>query len=56
MNLRHFLLAVTLTTASTAAAAQIPLAEYAQRRAALAARLQDGVLLALGSPAVAWLK
>ena len=50
MNLRHFLLAVTLTTASTAAAAQIPLAEYAQRRAALAARLQDGVLLALGSP------
>jgi Xaa-Pro aminopeptidase len=50
VNLRHFLLAVTLTTASTAAAAQIPLAEYAVRRAALAARLQDGVLLALGSP------
>jgi Xaa-Pro aminopeptidase len=48
MRFRHVTLAIAL--AATPLAAQIPQTEYAQRRAALAARLQDGVLLALGSP------
>jgi Xaa-Pro aminopeptidase len=38
-----------LATAATALGAQVPQAEYAQRRAALATKIQDGVLLAIGS-------
>src|SRR5262245_16710544 len=37
------------TIAATPVLAQIPQAEYAQRRAALAAKIQDGVLLAIGA-------
>lgn len=47
--LRHLLVAAALTLMSASLPAQISLAEYAQRRAALAARLQDGVLLAIGT-------
>jgi Xaa-Pro aminopeptidase len=43
-------LTLALALCATPLTAQIPQAEYAQRRAALAAKLQDGVLLALGSP------
>lgn len=49
MQLR-LLFAAALTIALSPIGAQIPQSEYAQRRAALAARLQDGVLLAIGSP------
>jgi Xaa-Pro aminopeptidase len=38
-----------LAAAATALGAQVPQAEYAQRRAALAAKIQDGVLLAIGA-------
>jgi Xaa-Pro aminopeptidase len=48
MDFRHVTFAIAL--AATPLAAQIPQSEYAQRRTALAARLQDGVLLALGAP------
>ena len=42
-------LGVGLVTCGASLGAQIPQAEYAQRRAALAGKIQDGVLLALGS-------
>ena len=47
MQFRSLLLAAALVTHPLAA--QIPASEYAQRRSALAAKLQDGVLLAIGS-------
>ena len=47
MKIRALLLTVLLPAL---AQAQIPNSEYAARRAALAARLQNGVVVALGSP------
>ena len=47
---RPLVLAILLIAAPHVAAAQIPAAEYAQRRERLAARLSDGVLLVLGAP------
>jgi Xaa-Pro aminopeptidase len=41
---------VLIAVAGGAARAQIPLPEYAARRDSLAARMSDGVLLALGAP------
>jgi Xaa-Pro aminopeptidase len=49
VQLRAFVAAVGLVTGAAPLSAQIPQAEYAQRRAALAAKIQDGVLLAIGS-------
>jgi Xaa-Pro aminopeptidase len=40
---------VAVAIAATSSRAQIPQAEYAQRRAALAGKMQDGVLLAIGA-------
>ena len=47
MNVRHLLVVLALTSATVQA--QVPQAEYAQRRAALLAKLQDGVVLAIGA-------
>ena len=47
MNVRHLLAVLALTSATVQA--QVPQAEYAQRRAALLAKLQDGVVLAIGA-------
>jgi Xaa-Pro aminopeptidase len=41
---------LTIAILTQTASAQIPAAEYAARRSALAAKLQNGVLVALGSP------
>ena len=41
---------LALASAGVSARAQVPQSEYAQRRAALAAKLQDGVVLAIGAP------
>lgn len=49
MRFRQFLAVLVLAGTSVPLQAQIPQAEYAQRRAALAAKLQDGVLLAIGA-------
>jgi len=49
VQLRVFVSAAGLVVAAAQLRAQIPQAEYAQRRAALAAKIQDGVLLAIGS-------
>jgi Xaa-Pro aminopeptidase len=46
---RSFVLALAIFGGGGPLAAQISQAEYAQRRAALAAKLQDGVLMAIGS-------
>jgi Xaa-Pro aminopeptidase len=46
--LRTLIPAVGLLAAVAPLSAQIPQAEYAQRRAALAAKIQDGVLVAIG--------
>jgi Xaa-Pro aminopeptidase len=48
-QLRAFVAAVGLAAGASHLGAQIPQAEYAQRRAALAAKIQDGVLIAIGS-------
>ena len=51
MKLRHFITALTLIAfLPLSSGAQITQAEYASRRAALAAALGDGVLVAFGSP------
>jgi Xaa-Pro aminopeptidase len=44
-----FVVVAAVAVASAPLSAQIPQAEYAQRRAALAARLEDGVVLAIGA-------
>jgi Xaa-Pro aminopeptidase len=49
VRLRSFVFGVGLTAAIAPLGAQIPQTEFAQRRAALAGKLQDGVLLAIGS-------
>jgi Xaa-Pro aminopeptidase len=46
---RSLLVGVAVAIAATSSRAQIPQAEYAQRRAALAGKMQDGVLLAIGA-------
>ena len=46
---RSLLVGAGLAIAATSSRAQIPQAEYAQRRAALAGKMQDGVLLAIGA-------
>jgi len=43
-------LLVAFVAAGTVSQAQIPSSEYAARRTALAAKLQDGILVALGNP------
>jgi hypothetical protein len=48
LQLRAFVSAAGLAVGAAQLSAQIPQAEYAQRRAALAAKIQDGVLLAIG--------
>ena len=48
LQLRAFVSAAGLGVGAAQLSAQIPQAEYAQRRAALAAKIQDGVLLAIG--------
>ncbi|MEO8575208.1 MAG: aminopeptidase P family protein [Gemmatimonadales bacterium] len=51
MKLRTtFLSAAALMSIATAAGAQIPNSEYVARRNALAQRLQNGIVVALGSP------
>ena len=47
-QLRTLVSGLGLAIGATQLSAQIPQAEYAQRRAALAAKIQDGVLLAIG--------
>ena len=47
---RAIVLVALLAVAPSIAAAQIPAAEYAQRRERLASRMPDGVLLVLGAP------
>ncbi|HSA57265.1 MAG TPA: Xaa-Pro aminopeptidase, partial [Gemmatimonadaceae bacterium] len=47
--MRRSLLLALLSTVTTAGTAQIPLPEHAERRAALAARLDDGVFVARGA-------
>ena len=49
MRLRLSLASLGLAAAISSLGAQVPAAEYAQRRAALAAKMQDGVLLAIGA-------
>ena len=49
MRLRFLFAAFGLSGAIAPLGAQVPQAEYAQRRAALAAKMQDGVLLAMGA-------
>ena len=49
MRVRLLLLPLALVVRPALLPAQIPQSEYAQRRAALAAKLQDGVLLAIGA-------
>lgn len=49
MRFRSLLAGVVLASASAPLGAQISQAEYAQRRTALAAKIQDGVLLAIGA-------
>lgn len=49
MRFRLLLLTAAVVVRPALLPAQIPQAEYAQRRAALAAKLQDGVLLAIGA-------
>jgi Xaa-Pro aminopeptidase len=49
VRLRFSLVALGLAAAVAPLGAQVPSAEYAQRRAALAAKMQDGVLLAIGA-------
>ena len=46
---RSLLVGAAVAIAATSSRAQIPQAEYAQRRAALAGKMQDGVLLAIGA-------
>ena len=51
MKIRNIAIAaVALISMATTASAQIPNSEYAARRNALAQRLQNGVVVALGSP------
>ncbi len=49
VEFRGLVLGVALLAATAPVGAQIAQSEYAQRRAALAAKIQDGVLLAIGS-------
>ena len=49
VDVRHLLVVVALSLTSATLQAQVTQAEYAQRRAALAAKLQDGVVLAIGA-------
>jgi Xaa-Pro aminopeptidase len=49
VQLRSLLSGLGLAAAATALGAQVPQSEYAQRRAALSAKIQDGVLLAIGA-------
>ena len=49
VQLRSLVSGLGLAAAATALGAQVPQAEYAQRRAAVAAKMQEGVLLAIGS-------
>jgi len=46
---RSLVSGLVLTAVAVSLGAQVPKSEYADRRAALAARMQDGVLLAIGS-------
>jgi Xaa-Pro aminopeptidase len=48
VDIRSLAMAVGLAIASAPLGAQVSQAEYAQRRAALAGKMQDGVLLAIG--------
>ena len=50
MHTRRFITAFAFLLAASAATAQIPRAEYAQRRDSLAARASDGVILVFGAP------
>ncbi len=51
MKFRNSVIAATvLASIATSATAQIPISEYAARRNAVAQRLQNGVVVALGSP------
>jgi hypothetical protein len=47
VNVRHLLVVLSLSSAPLQA--QVTQAEYAQRRAALGTKLQDGVVLAIGA-------
>jgi len=47
-QLRTLVSGLGLAMGAAQLSAQIPQSEYAQRRAALAAKIQDGVLLAIG--------
>ena len=49
MAFHHAIAVLALVSAGVSARAQVPQSEYAQRRAALSARLQDGVVLAIGA-------
>ncbi len=49
VDIRSLLAGAGLAIAVSSLGAQVPQAEYAQRRAAVAAKMQDGVLLAIGA-------
>ena len=49
MTFHRAVVVLALVSAGVPARAQVPQSEYAQRRAALAARVQDGVVLAIGA-------